>query len=47
MPFSDQPSAALSSLVHQSSDVFQFIERGKGASLLGDLRSLVKTATLA
>ena len=34
-------------MVHQSSDLFQFIERGKGASLFGDLRSLVKTATLA
>ena len=47
MPFSDEPSAALSSLVHQSSDVFQFIEHGKGASPVDDLRSLVKTATRA
>ena len=45
MTLSDQPSVALSSLAHQSSDVFQFIEHGKGASLLDDLCSLVEPAT--
>src|SRR5271157_4468457 len=45
MTLPDQPSAALFSLAHQSSDVFQFIEHGKGAGLLDELCSLVKPLT--